>query len=461
MKNNNYRKKDLFIDDFDKEKALIDLSEIIKCKSISYRDQSKMDFSEFKKIHNYIFSSFPYINKYASYKVINEGSIYFTIKGKDESLPYGLFMGHIDVVPPVNENEWEEEPFSGKIDDSYIYGRGALDMKSIDVALLNAIEYSLKKYGQPQRGIYLCFGHDEETLGLKGQWMIKEDLKANNASLAFVLDEGGGLVDGTPFSCSKPLLINNVMEKGFMNVIIESFSSGGHSSNPSFSPCLGNVAKAIDQICSHPFKSKLNEPLKIFLKSIAPYITDPILKELVENMSSKESELLAYLEKSPTYAPYVKTTIAPTQIESNSSGANVLPSYVKALINLRLQDGDDVNYVKQYILDLTKDIDVKVTFKEELNASKISSLDSEIFSLLKDISSSYYDAIYVPFLTIGGTDCCFYNELCSSCYRFAPRGEDFPLASGVHGMNEKIDIDAYIYLIKFYIEFINKSCYIK
>ena len=71
MKNNNYRKKDLFIDDFDKEKALIDLSEIIKCKSISYRDQSKMDFSEFKKIHNYIFSSFPYINKYASYKVIN------------------------------------------------------------------------------------------------------------------------------------------------------------------------------------------------------------------------------------------------------------------------------------------------------------------------------------------------------------------------------------------------------
>ena len=44
MQNNTYRKKDLFIDDFDKQKALLDLSEIIKCKSISYRDQSKMDF---------------------------------------------------------------------------------------------------------------------------------------------------------------------------------------------------------------------------------------------------------------------------------------------------------------------------------------------------------------------------------------------------------------------------------
>ena len=459
MENTNYRKKDLFIDGFDKQKALIDLSEIIKCKSISYRDQSKMDFLEFKKIHQYIFNNFPFIMKYASYKVINEGSIYFTIKGKDETLPYGLFMGHIDVVPPVNENKWEEEPFSGKIDEKYIYGRGALDMKSIDVAILSAIEYSLKKYGQPQRGIYICFGHDEETLGLKGQWMIKEDLKVNNASIAFVLDEGGGLVDGTPFSCSKPLLINNVMEKGFMNVIIESFSSGGHSSNPSCSTSLGNVAKAIDQITSHPFKSKLSVTVRTFLKSIAPYLTNSTLKNLIKEMDEKEDDLLAYLENSPIYAPYVKTTIAPTQIESNSTGANVLPSYVKALINLRLGEGDDCNYVKQYILDLTKDIDVKVTFKEELNASKISSLNSEIFNLLKDISSSYYDAIYVPFLSIGGTDCCFYNELCSSCYRFAPRGEDFSLANGVHGMNEKINIDAYIYLIKFYIEFINKSCF--
>ena len=99
-------------------------------------------------------------------------------------------------------------------------------------------------------------------------------------------------------------------------------------------------------------------------------------------------------------------------------------------------------------------------YRLSLFSNSLGNTDS-IFSLLKDISSSYYDAIYVPFLTIGGTDCCFYNELCSSCYRFAPRGEEFSLASGVHGMNEKIDIDAYIYLIKFYIEFINKSCYIK
>ncbi|MGN1294936.1 MAG: M20/M25/M40 family metallo-hydrolase [Bacilli bacterium] len=458
MSDINYRKKDLNIESFDKQKAIEDLSAIIKCKSISYRDQSKMDFNEFKKIHQYIFANFPNIMKYATYKVINEGSIYFIIKGKDESLPYGLFMGHIDVVPPVNESEWDEEPFSGKVDEQYIYGRGALDMKSIDVALLNAIDYFLKNYGQPQRGIYLCFGHDEETLGLKGQWMIKEDLKANNASLAFVLDEGGGLVDGAPFSCSKPLLINNVMEKGFMNIIIESFSNGGHSSNPSNNTSLGNVAKAISTITSHPFKGRISATLKMFLKSISSYLTDETLKVLVDNMDEKESELLTYLENSPSYAPYVKTTIAPTQIESNSSGANVLPSYVKALINLRLDEGDDVDYVKQYILNLVKDIDVKVSFTEELNASKVSSLDSETFNLLKEISSSYYDAIYVPFLSIGGTDCCFYNELCSSCYRFAPRGEEFSLSKGVHGMNEKINIDSYLYLIKFYIEFIYKSC---
>ena len=43
MKNNNYRKKDLFIDDFDKQKALIDLSEIIKCKKRAQQTLRKIE----------------------------------------------------------------------------------------------------------------------------------------------------------------------------------------------------------------------------------------------------------------------------------------------------------------------------------------------------------------------------------------------------------------------------------
>ncbi len=40
------------------------------------------------------------------------------------------FDSHMDTVQVNNEDEWQEPPFSGKIVDGYIWGRGSVDMKS-------------------------------------------------------------------------------------------------------------------------------------------------------------------------------------------------------------------------------------------------------------------------------------------------------------------------------------------
>ena len=40
------------------------------------------------------------------------------------------FNGHADVVPPGDEADWRHPPFSGTIEDGWLYGRGSTDMKS-------------------------------------------------------------------------------------------------------------------------------------------------------------------------------------------------------------------------------------------------------------------------------------------------------------------------------------------
>src|SRR6185369_7594601 len=52
------------------------------------------------------------------------------IDGTDESAPALLLHAHLDVVP-VNEEEWTVPPFSGEIIDGVLWGRGAVDMKSM------------------------------------------------------------------------------------------------------------------------------------------------------------------------------------------------------------------------------------------------------------------------------------------------------------------------------------------
>ena len=53
-----------------------------------------------------------------------------------------LLVGHMDVVPvePGTEDEWQEEPFGGRISDGCTWGRGAIDNKSTVVGSLEAVE---------------------------------------------------------------------------------------------------------------------------------------------------------------------------------------------------------------------------------------------------------------------------------------------------------------------------------
>ncbi len=48
-----------------------------------------------------------------------------------------LLHGHLDVVPAAAE-DWQVDPFSGEIQDGYVWGRGAVDMKDFDAMLLSA-----------------------------------------------------------------------------------------------------------------------------------------------------------------------------------------------------------------------------------------------------------------------------------------------------------------------------------
>jgi acetylornithine deacetylase len=51
-----------------------------------------------------------------------------------------ILNGHIDVVPPANEELWTSPPFEARVDGDWIYGRGAGDMKAGLVAMTAAVK---------------------------------------------------------------------------------------------------------------------------------------------------------------------------------------------------------------------------------------------------------------------------------------------------------------------------------
>ena len=77
-----------------------------------------------------------------------------------------LFYNHYDVQPEDPIELWDEEPFSGKVEGNYIFGRGAADDKGELITHTKAVECFLKKTDDVPRNVkFLAEG--EEEIGSK------------------------------------------------------------------------------------------------------------------------------------------------------------------------------------------------------------------------------------------------------------------------------------------------------
>ena len=88
-----------------------------------------------------------------------------------------LFNGHMDVFPPSAGDDGWYGPWSGKIVDGYIYGRGTVDMKGGDCAALMAVKFLRKMNFDPKGSVVLSYMVDEENGGWKGvKYLIQQGL---------------------------------------------------------------------------------------------------------------------------------------------------------------------------------------------------------------------------------------------------------------------------------------------
>lgn len=93
--------------------------------------------------------------------------------------PHLCFAGHIDVVPPGNDAEWELPPFSGDIRDGVLHGRGAVDMKSGVAAMMTAaLRHLDAQQGTPKGSISFLITADEEGPARHGTRAVVEWMAA-------------------------------------------------------------------------------------------------------------------------------------------------------------------------------------------------------------------------------------------------------------------------------------------
>ena len=452
-------KKQLLPDDFDIDDAAERLSEAISFETIS--TQSPDDFNEdaFIKMHNFLKNAFPNIQKKLKKEIINDYSLLYTWPGKNPELKPAMFTCHIDVVPvePGTEGDWKHPPFEGTISEGYIWGRGAMDVQGGVLAIMEAVEHLLELEYEPERTIYLGFGHDEEVDGDMGAYAIGKLLEKRGVELEFLLDEGTPIVHNVLPDLPSPVALVAVAEKGYLSLELSTSSEGGHSSVPQGLTSIAILSEAIHKLENNPIRGKVDGLVKKTMEAIGPQL--PFLYRIVmANLWLFRGLVKRELERMPATKAAMRTTIATTIFESGIK-ENVLPTQARAIVNFRIHPNDTIESVKEHVIKSIGDPRVEIReLHGSINPSHVSDVEQPAFRLLrKTIKKVFPEVVVAPTLMIGATDARHYASLTNNIYRFIPLRADESDLDRVHGTNERLSKHNYHEMILFYSRMIRRA----
>ncbi|NNE28973.1 MAG: M20/M25/M40 family metallo-hydrolase, partial [Saprospiraceae bacterium] len=419
-----------------------------------------LDTVAFAEFNDFLVQNFPLVDSLLEHETINEFSHVFEWKGKDESLEPILLIAHLDVVPIATETAWHEPPFSGKVKEGYLWGRGSLDDKLNVVGILEAVEWMLENQYHPQRSVYLAFGHDEEIGGAKGAQAMAAKFLEEGLRFSYVLDEGMIILEEAFPGLEPPVAFIGLAEKGYTSMkLVVDVGEGGHSSMPPAMTAIGALGKAIADLEADPFEGSVDGIAGMTFDYIGPEL--PFLQKVVfANRWLFEGLLKRQLSKAKTTNALIRTTTAPTIIHGGVKD-NVLPSTAEATINFRIKPGETIETVTERVNKVIDNPRVKVDLMDQVfssDPSKVSPVESFGFNTLQHtIQEIFPEVVVSPTLVIAGTDSRHYEPVSDHIYRFMPvqlKTEDL---SRIHGSNERIHIDQYRKLVKFYIRLLENS----
>ena len=349
--------------------------------------------------------------------------------------PTLCYLGHVDTVL-ANPDEWTHDPWSGDLADGFVWGRGALDMKS-QVAAEIAAAASLARGGwRPARGeLLIAAVVDEETGGALGaQWLT--ETHPEKARCDLLINEGGG-----PFFEYGGRRCYGVCcaEKGVFRFTITTEGVAGHASMPAMGDnALLKMAPLLERFAARggQIDYRLTDEPLAFLAGIGEDPDDPAGS--IARLRAADPRLAVFFE------PMLGVTFTPTRIAA-SEKVNVIPSRAELKVDCRVPPGLGEREVREDLeAVLGEETGWRLDFTERVvgNRSPVASgLMDEIAGWIAERDPG---AATVPVVLPGFTDSRHFRQAFPDCvaYGFFPHRHQSLLESAplVHGADERIDV---------------------
>ena len=356
-------------------------------------------------------------------------------RGADAKLGALVISGHMDVVE-AKPADWRRDPFTPVVENGYLFGRGATDMK-LDGTIAIASLIELKRQGfKPRRDIVIEFSGDEETR-MKTSAIIAD--KLSTADLVLNIDGGGGALNeatGAP-----EYFTWQGAEKTYADFQLTVTNPGGHSSAPRKDNAIDQLAAALVRIGHYQFKPELSDLTRASFIKAADHedpTTGAALRAFVANPADPQA--IATLTANPATVGKIGTTCVATMI-SGGHALNALPQRAQANINCRIFPGHKPAEIMAELKAVAAEPAVSFADVTEGSvANDPSPMRPDFIAAVTKAMAQVYPGVPVfPSMASGASDSMWFRFHHVASYGASPvfikQSEDFS-----HGLNERTPI---------------------
>ena len=223
---------------------------------------------------------------------------------------------------------------------------------------------------------------------------------------------------------------------------------------------VGILSTAIHHLERHPSPSRIEGAVRQMFEYVGPEM--PFLTRMaVANLWCFGGLLERQLAVSPSTNALIRTTMAARMFSAGIKD-NVLPKSARAVVNVRILSGDSIAGVVERTDRIIDDPRVNIRPLEHsvFEPSDVSDLVSPGFKMLqRTIHQVFPDVIVAPSLLIGRTDSRYFAALTRNIYRFVPMRLKQEDLQRIHGRDERISLDNYEEIVRFYMQLIHNSSF--
>ncbi|MCW3792658.1 M20/M25/M40 family metallo-hydrolase [Paenibacillus sp. LS1] len=324
-----------------------------------------------------------------------------------------MFNGHIDVLPAGDEPGWTDDPWSGKIADGRVWGRGTSDMKAGVTAMLFAYSYLSQLRDQLKGKLSITVVSDEETGYGRGTGYMFEQIESEMEADVVLSAEPSG-TDAISFA-----------SKGYMQFTVQVATRGAISGYSNESKSAIRIATDIIHDLDELEKIEVNVS-----SSITDILADPKRYKRYDELRG---------EGAADILPLITVNVGTIQ---GGSSPSVISPDCKFSVTVVLPVGADSQLVYSHAQDIIARYPEAEIQLDGDSPADISDPDSEMAHILQETVENlgWIRPEMVPDVAI--SDCSYWRYRGTPAFWYGPDGNECSAA------NESVTIEELLHIVR-------------